>query len=77
MMGASRTHGSDLTPGLAEAEATQVWTEQRLRALRREAFVGGDYDPDAFDIALVAQRAARLCAAAARHSRGGISTHAV
>jgi hypothetical protein len=76
-MGATHTQEPGVTPGLAEAEATQVWTEQRLRALRREAFVGGDYNPDAFDIVLVAQRAARVCAAAARQARGDLSPAAI
>ena len=61
-------------PGLAEAEAARVWREQRLRALVRAAFVGQGYDPEAFDTALLAHRAARAWVAAAR--RGGPRDHA-
>jgi len=43
-----------------------VWTEQRLRALTRAAFLGAGYDADDFDAALLMNRAARACAAAAR-----------
>ena len=51
-------------PGLAELEALCVWTAERLRALTWAALVGGGYDPDVFDIALLTHRAARAGAAA-------------
>ena len=35
-----RGSGAAPAPGLAEAEAVRVWTEHRLRALRRAAFLG-------------------------------------
>ena len=65
-MEAIRNQGAGPVPGLAEAEATLVWTEQRLRALTRAAFLGAGYDADDFDAALLMNRAARACAAAAR-----------
>jgi hypothetical protein len=50
-----------------DPEAALAAAEQRLRALRGAAFGGaGGYDPDAFDAALLAQRAALARAAAAR-----------
>jgi hypothetical protein len=61
-----RSQATGTVPGLAEAEAARVWTEQRLRALTRAAFLGAGYDPDAFDVVLLMNRAARVCAAAAR-----------
>lgn len=63
-MEATNTLETTPLPGLAEAEATHVWTEQRLRALRRAAFVGDGYDPDVYDTALLTHRAARACVAA-------------
>jgi hypothetical protein len=65
-MDASRDQATGTVPGLAEAEAARVWTEQRLRALTRAAFLGAGYDPDDFDAVLLMNRAARACAAAAR-----------
>ena len=67
-MEATRTRATAPAPGLAEVDATRVWTEQRLRALTRAAFVGGGYDPDAFDAALLAHRA---CAVAVRRAQSG------
>jgi hypothetical protein len=61
---------ADVAPSLAEAEAVRVWTEHRLRALRRAAFLGNGYDPDAFDTALLTHRAAAWCATAARQRPG-------
>jgi hypothetical protein len=66
----SDDRGADPAPGLAEAEAVRVWTEHRLRALRRAAFLGRGYDSDAFDTALLTHRAAAWCAAAARQRPG-------
>ena len=57
---------ADAAPSLAEAEAVRIWTEHRLRALRRAAFLGNGYDPDAFDTALLTRRAAEWCAVVAR-----------
>ena len=65
-MEAIRSQVTGTRPGLAEAEAASVWTEQRLRALTRAAFLGTGYDPDDFDALLLMNRAARACAAAAR-----------
>jgi hypothetical protein len=67
-MGATRARGPGPEPGLdlAELEAVCVWTARRLRALTRAARVGGGYDPDVFDIALLTHRAARAGAAAWR-----------
>jgi hypothetical protein len=67
-MGATRDRGPGPEPGLslAEFEAVCVWTAQRLRALTWAALVGGGYDPDVFDIALLTHRAARAGAAARR-----------
>jgi hypothetical protein len=68
-MEATSKLGTTPLPSLAEAEAAHVWTEQRLRALRRAAFVGDGYDPDVYDMALLTHRAARACVAAGvRHS---------
>jgi hypothetical protein len=65
-METSDDRGVSPAPGLAEAEAARVWTAHRLRGLRRAAFLGGGYDPDAFDTALLTHRAAARCAAAVR-----------
>jgi hypothetical protein len=65
-MEAIRSQATGTVPGLAEAEAASVWTEQRLRALTRAAFLGTGYDPDDFDALLLMNRAARACAAVAR-----------
>jgi hypothetical protein len=65
-MGTNDDRGAAPAPGLAEAEAARVWTAHRLRALRRAALLGGGYDPDAFDTALLTHRAAAWCAAAVR-----------
>ena len=44
------------------------WTAARLRALTRVALVGGGYDSDVYDLALLTHRAA--CAAARRAQDG-------
>ena len=67
-MDATRARTLAPTPGLAELEAVCVWTAQRLRALTRAAFAGHGYDPDAYDAALLAHRAARADAAAVRRA---------
>ncbi len=66
----SDARGAGPVPRFAEAEAIRVWTEHRLRALRREAFLGRGYDPDAFDTALLTHRAAAWCAVAMRQRPG-------
>jgi hypothetical protein len=70
-MGATRDHEPGPEPGLglAELEARCVWTARHLRALTWAALVGGGYDPDVFDIALLTHRAARAGAAAARRAQ--------
>ena len=62
--------GREPRPGPTEIEARCAWTAARLRALTRAALVGGGYDPDVYDIALLADRAARACAAARRAQAG-------
>jgi hypothetical protein len=69
-MATPRTRDPDPAPDPAELEALCGWTAARLRALTRAAFVGVGYDPDVYDIALLAHRAARA-GAAARRAQGG------
>ena len=62
------TRDREPEPGLdlTEIEALCVWTAERLRSLTWAALVGGGYDPDVYDIALLTHRAAHACAAARR-----------
>ncbi len=60
--------------GLTELEALCVWTATRLRSLTWAALVGGGYDPDVYDIAILTHRAARACAAARRAQDGPRAT---
>lgn len=70
----SETLPAGFTQHIVDAEVSFAMACRRLENLRRGALLGGEYDPDAYDAAVVDLRSARTVVAAARRLREAAAT---
>ena len=69
----SGTLPASFTQHIVDAEVSLAMACRRLENLRRGALLGGEYDPDDYDTAVVDLRSARAIVAAARRRRDAAS----